>query len=217
MSVRIGGTAAGIRLTWEIDRDGKAAFAEHEGYDLAAIRDASDWLWIVYRAYDDGDEDDTVAEGRAVSGLDAIERAEAAAMQAVEQDRTMSAELGEDFAARPSYRIYFRDRAGRIVGRDDFAAEDDLAAMAIAQLLRDACSDVCETFDLWRGTRHVDGSFGIVARPSESATEITARMQESLIEREEALQRSRWTIARSKRLLERLHVLAEQTAPGLTK
>lgn len=97
MSVRIGGAATGIRLAWELDCDGKAAFAEYEAYELAAIRDESDWLWIVYREYDDADEDETVAEGMAASGLEAIERAEAATLRAIDEDRAMSVELGEDY------------------------------------------------------------------------------------------------------------------------
>jgi CheY-like chemotaxis protein len=57
-------------------------------------------------------------------------------------------------AGRPvSYRIYFRDHEGLTAGRHDFYASDDDAAMVIAALLCDACSDVCETFELWDGTR----------------------------------------------------------------
>jgi hypothetical protein len=45
-----------------------------------------------------------------------------------------------------SYRIYFRG-SGVIVGRDDFKAADDAAALLIACTLRDACSDVCRALE----------------------------------------------------------------------
>ena len=56
-----------------------------------------------------------------------------------------------------SYRIYFRDRAGTIAGREDSQAKDDCAAQVIGALLQDACSDVCNSYELWHGTRCVEG------------------------------------------------------------
>jgi len=37
------------------------------------------------------------------------------------------------------------------MGRHDFEAEDDRAAMILAEVLCDACSDMCGFFELWQG------------------------------------------------------------------
>src|SRR5690242_1941453 len=63
------------------------------------------------------------------------------------------------------YRIFFRDGAKAIVGRDDFRAEDDASAMVVGHMLADACADLCTEFDLWQGTRRVDGRFAMGALP----------------------------------------------------
>lgn len=102
-----------------------------------------------------------------------------------------------------SYRCFFRGRSGAIQGRDDFEANDDVQAMVLAELLGDACSDICDTFELWQGARRVSIPHGKTPSPSE----ITASAQESLILREELIRDSHWMIARSKRLLEQLEKL----------
>ena len=102
------------------------------------------------------------------------------------------------------YRVYLYDGAGAFQGRDDFEAGDDLAAMVIAENLCDACSDLCETFELWDGVRRVDASFSKLPRPSVRAGQITFTAQASLIRCEEAMRNSHWAVARSQRLIERL-------------
>lgn len=99
-----------------------------------------------------------------------------------------------------SYRCFFRGRSGAIEGRDDFEANDDKEAAVLAELLGDACSDICDTFELWQGERLLD----IPSGQPMLVSEITARMQASLVLREEAIRDSRWMIARSHRLLEKL-------------
>lgn len=99
-----------------------------------------------------------------------------------------------------SYRCFFRGRSGAIEGRDDFEANDDDEAAALAELLGDACSDICETFELWQGARRLE----IASGKAILLNEITARMQESLVLREETIRDGRWMISRSHRLLERL-------------
>jgi hypothetical protein len=116
----------------------------------------------------------------------------------------------------PSYRIYFRTRdvattdgpndvfrmrKGRIGGRDDFEACDDRNALLIAQLLSDACADVCETFELWEGDRKIDTTRAV---PHATAEQVNARNQEIVIEQEMVMRDSNWHIATSRRLLERL-------------
>ncbi len=99
-----------------------------------------------------------------------------------------------------SYRCFFRGRSGAIEGRDDFEANDDNEAAALAELLGDACSDICDTFEVWQG------AIRLAIPPGQPilVSEITALMQKSLVLREETIRDSRWMIARSHRLLERL-------------
>lgn len=101
-----------------------------------------------------------------------------------------------------SYRVFFRNAFG-IVGRQDFLAGDERAAVAIADILCEACSDKCDSFDVWNGVR-------CVARqrtprfPRLSTDAITAEGQSVLIECEEAIRKSQWAVASSERLLIRL-------------
>src|SRR5690348_204888 len=98
-----------------------------------------------------------------------------------------------------TYRIFFRDEDGRIVGRDDFDAEDDAHARVIARVLLDACSDACVSFDLWEGTRIIVGKAS--AKPGTLTVEqVSARVQMSVLEREMAIRDSQWHIAESARL-----------------
>ena len=100
-----------------------------------------------------------------------------------------------------SYRIYFRDRQRKIVGRDDFDAADDMRAMIVARKLRDACSDRCMTFELWDGGRQVH------KLPREIAVrnleEVATELETTVLEREMAIRDSNWMIADSSLLLER--------------
>jgi len=99
-----------------------------------------------------------------------------------------------------SYRIYFfGDRA--ISGRHEFEAGNDTTALPIAHALFDACSDSCQSFDLWRGERR-----GYVPRTylELSFAELSAACQQEVIETEETLTQGLWSVAKSRRLLERL-------------
>src|SRR5262245_6279568 len=90
------------------------------------------------------------------------------------------------------YRI-FPWKGRNIEGRDDFEAEGDDLAMAIARDLFDACSDRCEYFNLWNGDRRVDRQWSTMRslRASESRqvtpNDVRARIQELVIEREEVI------------------------------
>src|SRR5215472_2719072 len=85
---------------------------------------------------------------------------------------------------RNTYRIYFKNHCGFFIGRDDFDAQDDDYAMVIARTLRNACSDICHSFELWQSARRVDMS-GSTRSPS-TAGEITAAAQNTVLEREMA-------------------------------
>jgi hypothetical protein len=105
------------------------------------------------------------------------------------------------------YRIDFYGQSGAIHGRSDLAADDDRNAMVIAELLCEACSDICATFELYRGAIRVDTSFSRMPQPTMSAAQIKAATQESLLRSEEAIRDSGWAVARSHRLLERIDTL----------
>lgn len=100
-----------------------------------------------------------------------------------------------------TYRVYFRDPSG-IVGRHDFMASDGHAAVALADLLCDACSDRCTSFEVWAGDNRIVAPR--TPRTTPRANEIAERHQEIVIECEDSIQRSNWAIASSERLLARL-------------
>lgn len=109
------------------------------------------------------------------------------------------------------YRIYFRGGTGAIVGREDFAANDDDRALLIAEALCDACSDVCTGYELWQGTRRID----LDARAGSgrlSWRRLAPDIQQSVVELEERLHDSSWAVAESRRLLEQTTRLVEEVA-----
>ena len=98
-----------------------------------------------------------------------------------------------------TYQIYFL-ADGRTQAREDVQADDDVAAIRIARVLYDACSDVCEAFELWQGSREI--------RAAQQPYHATARLadlieahQRVTIDREEAISQSKGMIARSRRLI----------------
>ena len=100
-----------------------------------------------------------------------------------------------------TYRIYFRNQHGFIIGRDDYIAEDDEHAMVVARTLENACSDLSTGIEVWSGMRRVDEA-PIKATNGWSADEIAARTQSTVLTTEVALRDSKWVIADSARLLE---------------
>jgi hypothetical protein len=111
------------------------------------------------------------------------------------------------------FRLYFFDWRDRIAARDEFEAEDDRSAIAIAKLLHDAFSDCSPRFELWQGARRlVPEDHQGPAKPSQCITDVTARVQEIVLEREETLQRSLWSIATSKRLIARIDQLRTEVS-----
>jgi len=97
-----------------------------------------------------------------------------------------------------TYRMYFL-ASGRIEGREDFEADQDVAAIRIARVLYDACSDICQSFELWQGTRQIN-----TQQPQHSRTSIADLIeahQRVTIETEEVISQSDWMIARSRRLI----------------
>lgn len=109
-----------------------------------------------------------------------------------------------------TYRVFFRNAFG-IVGRQDFSADDEGTAVAMAEILCDACSDRCDSFEVWNGTRCILGArTPRSALPSMNA--VTQKSEATLRECEEAIRQSQWGIASSQRLLMRLAELRAQLA-----
>ena len=53
------------------------------------------------------------------------------------------------------YRLYFLDAGQHIAAREEFEADSDEAAIAIAHRRYDARSDFDSGFELWRGDRRL--------------------------------------------------------------
>jgi hypothetical protein len=84
-------------------------------------------------------------------------------------------------------------------------------AMWAAYALGHACSDYFEDFDLWDGTNHLlsaDTKFSSFF--SDSAEEVAAVSQQSLLDTEETLLHSKVAVARSRRLLEATEALRDR-------
>jgi hypothetical protein len=92
-------------------------------------------------------------------------------------------------------------RVEEIIGRHDFEADGDPTAAQMAQALFDVCSDSCQSFDLWKGSKHI--SVPRLFR-SVSFAELSAASQERVIQTEEQIAQSEWLVAKSRRLLEYL-------------
>ena len=103
------------------------------------------------------------------------------------------------FSRTTTYQIYFL-ADGRTQGREEFQADDDVAAIRIARVLYDACSDVCEAFELWQETRQIRAA----QQPHHATTRLADLIeahQRVTIDREEAISQSKGMIARSRRLI----------------
>ncbi|HEY3919447.1 MAG TPA: hypothetical protein VGL83_16785 [Stellaceae bacterium] len=111
---------------------------------------------------------------------------------------------GERESSCPTMIYEDRKYSYAIRGCQEFEAQDDIAALTVASLIYEACSDICDLYELWEGTRHIDQS-KFHCLPSASA--IRAKAQAAAVEAEEALLNSGSIIAQSRRLLARLSEL----------
>ena len=100
------------------------------------------------------------------------------------------------------YRLYFVDESGAIEAREEFEAPDDDLALAVSDLVCRACSDTCHSYELWQGGRQVIAFAASRANSPVGLTdEQTVAVQAIALALEEALQRSRWRMARSAKLI----------------
>jgi len=100
------------------------------------------------------------------------------------------------------YRVYLRDRTGRVLARENVEASDADEATDIAAILCDACSDVSAYFEVWDGNAKVPAAGLPVRLPD--AFELSDRAQQIVIDREIALQDSNRCLQESKALLKKL-------------
>jgi hypothetical protein len=100
-----------------------------------------------------------------------------------------------------AYRMHFQ-LAGHIYGRENFEADDDVAAIRVAGVLYNACADVCDGFELWQGTRQIR----VRQAPDERAglADLVQNHQRIVMEVEERIAQSGWMIARSHRRIKTL-------------
>jgi hypothetical protein len=112
-----------------------------------------------------------------------------------------------------TYRFYFID--DRVIrGRFDFQAADDYGAAEIAEVLFEACSDRCQSWEIW------EGEVLLLSGPQKPrgaqlrASDLAERRQENIVQHEETILHSDWAIASSRRLLAELDKLkASKGAP----
>jgi len=99
------------------------------------------------------------------------------------------------------YRVYLRDRTGRVLARENVEASDSEEATDIAAVLCDACSDVSAYFEVWDGNAKVPAA-GLPVHLH--AFELSDRAQQVVIDREIALQDTNRRLQESKALLKKL-------------
>ena len=112
------------------------------------------------------------------------------------------------------YRLYFLDGRGSIEARQEFRAEDDAEAKILAALLFDACSDTCAGYEVWSDARLVVSTHAGFGTSGTSCTpeNVSETLQRNLLDLEDALQRSHWRLAKSKRLQETMAIARERLA-----
>lgn len=103
------------------------------------------------------------------------------------------------------YRFYLVDGGDRFQAAEAFSAPDDAQAAAIAGFCHQACSDVFDGFELWRGTDRV-AKYSIALAGAAAAgpafAEVVRGHQQTILELEDRLQSTFACIRHSKKLLE---------------
>jgi hypothetical protein len=107
-------------------------------------------------------------------------------------------------SALPTYTMIFTDK-DQVRAQDVFTVEYDMGALLIADWLFDACSELYDGYELWRGTRRLKslpelgvGGLSLAMRSSVDAMRIA---QEIVLEREYVLAQASSAIARSKQFI----------------
>ena len=110
----------------------------------------------------------------------------------------------------PDYRLYFMDAKGAIKAREEFTAPCDEDAAAVSAVIADACSEHYARYEVWSFARLVVKGPNVGTAPlTVSLEEMRRSRQELALHLEDSIQRSRWRIAQSQRLLEKTNELRE--------
>ena len=112
----------------------------------------------------------------------------------------------------PWYRVYFLSRNGDIRNVDEFVVRDDDTALALADGLHEAVSDLYAGYELWQDNRRIYRCSDPASRPCLQHV-ITQGMQAELLRRLKILQSSGTAFGRSRRLVERLNELEDVLGP----
>jgi GAF domain-containing protein len=99
-----------------------------------------------------------------------------------------------------AYRLYFLGTDGGIQAREDFAAEDDIEANTIADLLLHACADCYQGYELWQARRLLARKSALSAADLE-IERLDRPLQGRVLAMQEKLLGSHWRVAESARLL----------------
>jgi hypothetical protein len=111
------------------------------------------------------------------------------------------------------YRIYFLNESGGIEAADTIEVDSDSVAVTMADDLQEALSEAYAGYEVWQEVRQVAARRDRKApRPPQCLAEVTERMQQSLLDREEYLRNSRLTLRESRKLLQRIEALRIQTS-----
>lgn len=113
----------------------------------------------------------------------------------------------------PWYRVYFLSRNGDIRNVDEFVVTDDDTALALADGLHEAVSDLYPGYELWHDSRRIYRCSNPASRPFLPQHIITQGMQAELLRRLEILQSSGTAFGRSRRLVEQLRELEGALGP----
>lgn len=101
--------------------------------------------------------------------------------------------------AMGTYRLlFFND--GNLCGRFDFQADDDHQAAETAEILFNACSDRALSWGIFNGTIFVS-SGPVKIRARLQASDLAEHRKEIIIQCEETILNSKWSVGSSKRLL----------------
>jgi len=101
-----------------------------------------------------------------------------------------------------NFRIYLLDATSRIRAAESFSATDDSEAAEVALATYDACSDIFEGYELWRGSTRLAGSLPASRNsPRLNAWSMAMMQQDNVLDLEERLHRSFACIRESSRLL----------------
>jgi hypothetical protein len=111
------------------------------------------------------------------------------------------------------FRFYDDDDDHTVLGDFDFEAGDDIQAVETAEVLFDACSDRCQSWELWEGQVFLVRGPQNIGMPLR-ASDLGRRRQESIIGYEETILNSEWAIASSEGLLAELDKLKASRKRG---